>query len=282
MTLSPEDIQNKEFNVCFRGFDADEVDNFLEDVAEQYLLLQVEKKKYKERTAKLKEEMVQLKEEQKSFQKAFIAAQKIAEEMQEKGRRESEEMLEEAREEIDRMRAQAEEERKNLEDEVESLRQVKTEIIAELRQYLQANIDRLDNDDPLDKPTLSFTDEAEEEVVVENDNKEISSEPEADDDIADTDENVDDDELDDLYQKIDLPDIDDSLAGDNQEQEPEEKEKDMHSNLFESISARLEEDKEEESPTIPDLDGDMLFRLEDPLEDMNEPAVVLDDEEKKS
>ena len=56
----------------------------------------------------------------------------------------------------------------------------------------------------------------------------------------------------------------------------------MHSNLFESISARLEEDKEEESPTIPDLDGDMLFRLEDPLEDMNEPAVVLDDEEKKS
>ena len=138
MTLSPEDIQNKEFNVRFRGFDADEVDNFLEDVAEQYLLLQVEKKKYKERTAKLKEEMVQLKEEQKSFQKAFIAAQKIAEEMQEKGRRESEEMLEEAREEIDRMRAQAEEERKNLEDEVESLRQVKPKL---LRNYV--NISRV-------------------------------------------------------------------------------------------------------------------------------------------
>ena len=284
MNLSPEDIQNKEFNVRFRGFDVDEVDGFLEDVAEQYLLLQVEKKKYRDRVAELQEEMLQLKEEQKSFQKAFLAAQKIAEEMQEKGRREAEEMLEAAREEIDRMRARAEEERRDLDDEIERLRGVKIGIIAELRQYLQSHIERLDSGENLDMPVLPVDKESE-ETVSESIDGEPALKDESEEEPAasmEMEEMEDVDNLDDLYQKIDLPDIDDSLSGGGAQQESDESTKDMHSTLFESISARLDEDKEDESSMIPDLDGDMLFRLEDPLEDMKEPAVVLDDEEKKA
>ncbi len=279
MTLDPEDIQNKEFNVRFRGFDADEVDQFLEEVAEHYLLLQVEKKKYKEQVGRMTEEMVQLKEEQKSFQKAFLAAQKIAEEMQEKARRETEEMLEAAREEIDRMRAGAEEERRDLEEGVERLKGEKAGIINELRQFLQAHIERLDSGEPLVDPVLPDIDKVEETTGVDTAGEEALPE-EKSGDSAEADEIADDD-LDELYQKIDLPDIDDSLAGDGLEQEPDEAEKDIPSTLFDSISAPLDEDKEEQGPAIPDLDGDMLFRLEDPLEEMNEPAVVLDDEEKK-
>ncbi len=281
MTLTPEDIQNKEFNVRFRGLDADEVDGFLEEVAEQYLLLLVEKKKYKDRVAELKEEMAQIKEEQKSFQKAFLAAQEIAEEMRAKGRRESEEMLEDAREEVDRIRARAEEERKDLEEEIEDLRGEKTAVIAELRRYLQAHIDRLDNggveDGPVPPPGVGVWEtDAKNRPNEENpavDGPATSSQTA---EISDTD-----DDLADLYQKIDLPDIDGSLAGEETEEgDNEEPERDLNSTLIAAISGRLKEDKEEESPAIPDLDGEMLFRLEDPLEDLNEPAVVLDDEKK--
>ncbi len=286
MTFSPEYIQNKEFNVRFRGFDAEEVDEFLEKVAEQYLLLQVEKKKYKERVAELEVEMTQLKEEQNSFQKAFLSAQKIAEEIQEKGRRESEEMLEAAREEIDLMRAKAEKECKDLEDETDRLKGVKAEIIADLRKFLQAHIERLDNGDTLNPPVLADVNDANEveESVVDDDPGEITHEEAPG--IDPVQDEAEDAEIEDLYQKIDLPDIDDSLTSNEQENNEQEEEsaepyREEHANLYDSISARLKENKEEPA-TIPDMDGDMLFRLEDPLEEKNEPAVVLDDEEKKS
>ena len=43
--LTPENIQNQQFHVRFRGFDVDEVDAFLEKVAEHYLLLSQENEK---------------------------------------------------------------------------------------------------------------------------------------------------------------------------------------------------------------------------------------------
>ena len=278
MTFSPEYIQNKEFNVRFRGFDAEEVDDFLAKVAEQYLLLQVEKKKYKERVAELEEEMTQLKEEQNSFQKAFLSAQKIAEEIQEKGRRESEEMLEAAREEIDLMRAKAEKECKDLEDETSRLQGVKAGIVADLRKFLQAHIERLDNGDTLNPPVLDDVNEVEESVV-DDDLDAIA--PEESPGLDPDQDEAEDAEIEDLYQKIDLPDIDDSLTGKEQEEESAEPDKEEQTNLYDSISARLKEDKKERT-TIPDIDGDMLFHLEEPLEEKSEPAVVLDDEEKNS
>ena len=35
MTITPQDIQSKQFHVRMRGFDVDEVDKFLEKVAEE-------------------------------------------------------------------------------------------------------------------------------------------------------------------------------------------------------------------------------------------------------
>ncbi|MHB8511229.1 MAG: DivIVA domain-containing protein [Actinomycetota bacterium] len=36
MTITPQDIQNKEFREAFRGYNQDEVDTFLDDIAEDY------------------------------------------------------------------------------------------------------------------------------------------------------------------------------------------------------------------------------------------------------
>ncbi len=47
--LTPENIQNQQFHVRFRGFDVDEVDAFLEKVAENYLVLIKDNEKLKEK-----------------------------------------------------------------------------------------------------------------------------------------------------------------------------------------------------------------------------------------
>ncbi len=51
MQLTPEDIQKQQFNIRFRGFDVDEVDGFLEKVAENFSLLNEEKQQIEKKTA---------------------------------------------------------------------------------------------------------------------------------------------------------------------------------------------------------------------------------------
>ena len=52
MSLTAEDIQTQQFHVRFRGFDVDEVDAFLERVAENFVLLKDEKRQLKEQVEK--------------------------------------------------------------------------------------------------------------------------------------------------------------------------------------------------------------------------------------
>ncbi len=56
MTLNAMDIQNKEFERAFRGYNSDEVDDFLENIALDYDILLKENKDLREQVNKLNEE----------------------------------------------------------------------------------------------------------------------------------------------------------------------------------------------------------------------------------
>jgi len=262
MSLTAEDIQTKQFHVRFRGFDIEEVDTFLERIAENFALLNDEKRLLKEKVEKLEMEINEFYSQEKTFQHAIISAQRIADEMQEKSRQEAEARLAAVQDEIDRLRKQSTEEKETLEQEIAALQQNKSKVKEELRTYLQTYLSWLDQDISLAENTpLS---------LLQSDIMDGGQPAKAAEQAGQT-EYAAVDEIDDLYEKIELPD----------ELNTEEKEK-MASAMQENQSGELDEEDDRERLTIPDLEGDMLFALEDPLDEKEqEPRMDIETPEDK-
>jgi cell division initiation protein len=107
MTITPQDIQSKQFHVRLRGFDVDEVDKFLEKISEEFLVLSLEHKQAFERIDTLEKEIANFRNKEQGFQTAIISAQRISDEMQERSRRESEETVSKAKQEAAELEARS-------------------------------------------------------------------------------------------------------------------------------------------------------------------------------
>ncbi|OKY73595.1 MAG: hypothetical protein BM485_17390 [Desulfobulbaceae bacterium DB1] len=251
MSLTAEDIQTKQFHVRFRGFDVEEVDAFLERIAENYALLQDEKRLLKEQVDKLEMTIKEFHSQERTFQHAIISAQKIADEMMEKSRRESQEMLSAAEKKIERLRAAGKEEQETLQQQIKELRESKEKIKYDLKAYLQDYLNRLDRD-PAAEENSPIS-------LLQSDITESPGEVEKEDD------------LDSLYEKIDLP-----QEIDHTEEVKEKTQKAMARALIDDESLEPESEEERKNLTIPDLEGDMLFALDDPLDEEHEPKIAID------
>ncbi|MFN2368859.1 MAG: DivIVA domain-containing protein, partial [Desulfurivibrionaceae bacterium] len=87
MTITPQDIQAKQFHTRMRGFDMDEVDKFLETVAEEFLVVTLENKQLLEKVETMNKELANFRNKEQAFQSAILSAQRISDEMQAKSRR---------------------------------------------------------------------------------------------------------------------------------------------------------------------------------------------------
>jgi cell division initiation protein len=254
MTITPQDIQSQQFHVRFRGFDVEEVDNFLERVAEEYLVLIEENRQLNEQIDTIKKEIDSYHLREKSFQNAIMSAQQIVEEMKLKSRREAEEILAAAQEEARQLNANANAEVAALEGDVERLKRMKTEAHQDLQQTLQRYLLLLGEGSVSGQSEVARTlaNPADTMAAGEKDQPPVV-------------------DFSDLYEKIDLPDEEGSatvLGGQGRIAAREEE----ADGLFKMGGAEEEEIPES---TVPDLEGDMLFTLEDPLDD-DGPAITFD------
>jgi len=261
MSLTPQDIQSQQFHVRFRGFDVDEVDDFLEKVAENYLMVIQENKQLRERLDDMKNELNAYRDQEKSFQKAFVSAQQIAEDMKSKSEQEAKEIIVTAERDADQLRNEAHEEIAALEEQVDHLRLQKKTIRDELRNMLQNYIDGLDDAAPevFSPRQASSTEGVAQETEI------VAEEFETDEDFFPS-PGEETEEAADLYEKVDLTD-DFRL--------PEEDELDTAED--DDIFTLAE--KEESS--LPDLDGEMIFNLDDPLDDLT-PDIRINEQEEKN
>jgi cell division initiation protein len=259
MSFTAEDIQTKQFNVRFRGFDIDEVDSFLEQVAENYSLLAHEYNELNNELEKMKNEIEECKSRETTFHHAILAAQKIADEIEAKSRREAEELVSNAQEEARRLNEEATTEIAALEKQLDQLKDAKKKIQEELKGYLTSCLQALERGEV---PSLLTASEIEAE---EEDFASDAFEPEGE---------KPEDDLKDLYEKIELPaemdlagiDTEESASGEIEEQEQD---------AFFGESQNREEAEGNGSAVLPDLDGDMMFTMNDPVELEDEPAVVI-------
>ena len=260
MALTPQDIQSQQFHVRFRGFDVDEVDDFLEKVAEDYLTVIQENKQLRERLEEMKNELGTYRGQEKSFQKAIVSAQQIADEMKTKSEQEAEDIVAKAEREAEGLRNQAHGEIAALEKELDRLRSQKDSIRDELRSMLQGYLDGLEESFPgqmQQSRAASKTMEAGSSKFeyIEREN------------TASTGQEVSLDTDDDFYEKVDL--TDDFRLPDEE-------------NFDSSASNDRFTLSEKDDSTLPDLDGEMIFSLDDPLDDLTPDININEQEGKKS
>jgi len=259
MSFTAEDIQTKQFNVRFRGFDIEEVDSFLEQVAENYSLLVHEYNELNEELSKFKKDIEEFKARETTFHHAILSAQKIADEIEEKSRREAEERVAKAEEEIKRLQDGANTEIVELEKQLDQLKDAKKKIQEELKNYLASCLDALERGEV---PSLLIEPETVTDITGEHERP--SS--------FDQEKTAPGDDLEDLYEKIELP-AEMDLAGIGAENKYAEIEGE---NRQEFSGGEIEDVTEGgEDATLPDLNGDMMFTMNDPVDEEHEPAVVL-------
>jgi len=115
--LTPMDIHNKEFKHSFRGYNEDEIDEFLDRVVNDYEKLFRENDKLKEEVARLQKDADSYQEREKSINDTLLLAQKTSQEVTENARQTAADMKENAVKECENMRQEAEMEAKKKLDE---------------------------------------------------------------------------------------------------------------------------------------------------------------------
>jgi cell division initiation protein len=95
--ITPMDIREQQFTVkMFRGFDVQEVDMFLEDLAEDYETLLKENQLLKEQLQAMEERARGLEDRERVLQETLVTTQRVTEEMKESARREAALLVREA------------------------------------------------------------------------------------------------------------------------------------------------------------------------------------------
>ena len=97
MRITPMDIRQQQFTVkMFRGFDVQEVDLFLEDLAEDYEALLKENQLLKEQLQAMEDRARNLEDRERILQETLVTTQRVTEEMKESARREAALLVREA------------------------------------------------------------------------------------------------------------------------------------------------------------------------------------------
>ncbi|MDY6825701.1 MAG: DivIVA domain-containing protein [Bacillota bacterium] len=163
MPITPLDIQEKEFERSFRGYDMEDVDDFLDEVAGDL-------EKLLRKNEELKEEINRLLEKNKNYHKmeetlhsAIVVAQETAEEVKQNAKRESDLIRREAEREAKQIIEDARFRASRIMSEHEELIKQAQIFKMRFRSFIEAQLVSLENEDWLrDAPELE---EKEEEVL---------------------------------------------------------------------------------------------------------------------
>jgi cell division initiation protein len=96
MKLTPLDIQQMVFRVKFRGYDREEVNRFLEEVAQTVEALNRDTAALRDRLAMAEQQVAELKRTEATLSNTLVSAQSLAEEVKRSAQRDAELIIKEA------------------------------------------------------------------------------------------------------------------------------------------------------------------------------------------
>lgn len=144
MTITPNEISNKEFKKVFRGYDIDEVDDFLDQILEDYEKLYKECMTQKEKIDSLNEKLEQYSNIETTLQSTLILAQGAADQAKEAAKKESELIIKNAQEQATDIINKAQQNVLQINKEYEILKQEYNMFKSRFKALLEAQLETLE------------------------------------------------------------------------------------------------------------------------------------------
>lgn len=144
--LSPLDVRKKkdDFARALRGYDADQVDSFLDVVADRLEQLVRDERGLRERVGTLEEELERFREREKALNDALLAAQELREEARTQAEREAELRIDEAESRAEKIVDAAREEAREAQRRLDDLRRRRDAFLRSFRGTLERFLDEID------------------------------------------------------------------------------------------------------------------------------------------
>ncbi|AIQ19862.1 MULTISPECIES: DivIVA domain-containing protein [Paenibacillus] len=147
MPLTPLDIHNKEFSRRIRGYDEDEVNEFLDQVIKDYESVIRENKELHNQLLSIQERLDHFVNIEESLSKTIIVAQEAADDVKNNSKKESQLIIKEAEKNADRIINEALSKSRKVAIETEELRKQASIYRTRFRTLVEAQLELLSQDD---------------------------------------------------------------------------------------------------------------------------------------
>lgn len=142
--ITPLDIENKEFSKSMRGFNTDEVDDFLDEIIVDLQKLLDENARLKDEVESLNQELTKYKKSESSVMNTLESAKKLMNDISESAERRAEIIIKNARLDAEVIQRDAKDSVSKLTEEGERLRQKVSRYREKYRQLLEDELNQLD------------------------------------------------------------------------------------------------------------------------------------------
>ncbi|SNX55275.1 DivIVA domain-containing protein [Thermoanaerobacterium sp. RBIITD] len=139
--LTPMDIHNKEFKRSFRGYNENEVDEFLDKIMEDYELLYKENSELKDRVNIMNDKLQSYTNMEKTLNNTLIVAQRSAEDLKQNAKKEAELIIQEAQQNAEKIMQRANQEVVRIRTELENQKKRLNVFKAKFKSLLEGQLE---------------------------------------------------------------------------------------------------------------------------------------------
>ncbi|GAK04630.1 cell division initiation protein DivIVA [Geomicrobium sp. JCM 19037] len=147
MALTPMDIHNKQFTKGFRGYDMDEVNEFLDQVIKDYETVIREKEELFTKVNELESRLDHFSNIEETLNKSILVAQESAEEVKRSAKKESQLIIKESEKNADRIINDALSKSRKIALELEELKKQAAVYRMRFKMLIEAQLELLDDED---------------------------------------------------------------------------------------------------------------------------------------
>lgn len=139
VNLTPLDIQQQRFKTRFRGFDIQEVDFFLDQMADAFESLLKQNENLKEEFRRLQLEIQGYKNREDAFKRALLNSQRVIEQMKENAQKSAELIVAEAEVKAEKILNKAHNRLAQLHEDIAELKRQRMQIEVQISSVIEAH-----------------------------------------------------------------------------------------------------------------------------------------------
>ncbi len=147
MAVKPVDVRRKEFKNSLRGYDANQVDDFLDEVADEFERSFSENQRMKDEISSLKGRLEQFEELEGAIREALVHAQQVARDLRRNANKEADLVVREAKEQAHRILADSSSRVERVQESYGVLQRAKQDFQNDFRHLLKSYLAVMENAD---------------------------------------------------------------------------------------------------------------------------------------